>query len=91
MESTATESIKDEILAVLSHPEAEDGLYLRNFLFLHFEDERPEVHASSKQLMRALNELIRDGDIRIASFDDQVVFRLKSPLVEPMATAEGLL
>lgn len=70
------EGVKSEIIEALCHVEAEEGLYLRNFLLVHHEDSRPRVHASQEQLLDALTELIVEGAVRITESQEQVVFQL---------------
>lgn len=69
--------IKTNIIKALKHPEAADGLYLRNFLQLHEEDSRPDIPGGPDAIVSALNELIVDKKILIErGFDNDVVFRL---------------
>ena len=69
-------SIKRELLAALSHREAEDGLFFCNFQLLHEEDERPSVHGSPKALATALTELVREGQVYLWEENDRIVFKL---------------
>lgn len=64
------------IVEALSHPEAEDGLYFRNFAILHEEDCRARVAASSPEIASALTELIKEGRVKIDFDDIETVFRL---------------
>jgi hypothetical protein len=57
--------VKSQILTALSHPEAEEGLYFRNFSHLHEEDERPAVEARDEDIFEALHELISEGYVRM--------------------------
>jgi hypothetical protein len=68
--------IKKQILSVLKHPEASDGLFFRNFNNLHEEDERPAVAAEDEDLLLALNELVNEGKIRLDEIAGEVVFQL---------------
>ncbi len=66
--------VKEEILAALNHQEAEEGLYFRNFFNMHEADERQGVHADEKNIIVALNDLIKDGKVKLDSFDGDVIF-----------------
>ena len=70
--------VKDSIVGALSHSEAEDGLYFRNFFLLHEEDQRPGVKASKKDLLNALNELLEEGIVKVDFDELEVTFRLAS-------------
>ena len=74
------DKIKEQVLAALKHPEAEEGLYFRNFRNLHEEDERPAVDASQVELLDALNELIGEGKVHMDESFDEVVFYLDAQL-----------
>ena len=68
-------TVKEQILNALSHPEAEEGLYLSNLLLVHDEDTRPNVEASENEILHALEELISEGAIVLDEFSGKVVFR----------------
>ncbi len=70
------DKIKEQVLAALRHPEAEEGLYFRNFRHLHEEDERPMVNADQVELLDALNELIGEGKVQMDESCEEVVFHL---------------
>jgi len=72
----AASTIKAEILAALSHPEAEDGLYFNNLIVVHEEEERPIVHGEESQVQVALDELAREGKIVVLGEGEQRIFRL---------------
>lgn len=72
----AIPSIKAEILAALSHPEAEDGLYFNNLIVVHEEEERPIVHGEESQVNGALEELAHEGKILVLGDGEQRIFRL---------------
>lgn len=72
--STNLEEIKTQILAVLDHPEAEDGLYFRNFYQLHEEDSRALVKGSEIDILEALKQLIKEGQIHTDETGEEVVF-----------------
>lgn len=71
-----TASVEQSVLKALSHNEAEDGLYFRNFSHLHEEDKRPSVRASPKVLISALNKLLRAGKIELDFDELEITFRL---------------
>ncbi|RMG44131.1 MAG: hypothetical protein D6719_02405 [Candidatus Dadabacteria bacterium] len=68
------EKIKAQILKALHHPEADEGLYFRNFVHLHEEDERIAVEGAKIDVLDALNELIREGKVVIDDNAEEVVF-----------------
>jgi hypothetical protein len=69
-------SVKAQIVAALEHPEAEEGLYFRNFFHLHEEDERPAVEADQVSVLDALKELIAEGRVAMEEAEDEAIFRL---------------
>ena len=70
------ETVKDQVLRALQHPEADEGLYLRNFAYVHEEDERPKVEADQMELLDALNELVQEGKVILDESCEEVVFHL---------------
>ncbi len=77
--STNLEEIKTQILAVLDHPEAEDGLYLENLLAVHEEEEREAVRGSEREGLEALQELVDSGKVVVEYGDagpEKPIFRL---------------
>jgi hypothetical protein len=72
----ANTTIKSQILAALSHPEAEDGLYFNNLIVVHEEEERPIVEGDEAAVMKAIEELLEDGRIRVSGEGDQRIFQL---------------
>lgn len=74
--SPDSSQVKESIIKALSHSEAEDGLYFRNFFLLHEEDQRPSVKASPKDILEAMNQLLLEGRVRIDYDDLDVTFRL---------------
>ncbi len=68
--------LKSEILAALRHPEAQDGLYFRNFIYLHEEDERPAVHGTQEDVLTALGELVSAGLISVDESAEDPIFML---------------
>lgn len=69
-------SIKVQILKILNHPEADEGLYFRNFFLLHEEDERPALTADESEILEALNELVSEGKVKLEETDGEVIFQL---------------
>jgi hypothetical protein len=72
----ANTTIKAQILAALSHPEAEDGLYFNNLIVVHEEEERPIVEGDEAAVMAAIEELLEDGRIKVSGEGDQRIFQL---------------
>ena len=72
------QSIKSQVIAALSHPEGEEGLYLDNFYLLHELEERPIVSGSQLEILDALKELIEEGVVVTEDGERGLVFRLKS-------------
>ena len=68
--------IKEDIVSALSHPEASDGLYFRNFSNLHEEDERPAVRGSQVEILDALKLLLEEGTVTLQEGDVEAVFHL---------------
>ncbi len=66
--------IKRQIIAALTHPEAEEGLYFRNFTLLHEEDERDPVEGDQLEILEALRELIEEDRVRVDESGKEVVF-----------------
>lgn len=69
-------SVKSQILSVLQHPEAEEGLFFRNFAHLHEVDERPCVEASDAEILEALRELIQEGQVVMEGNGSDAIFQL---------------
>jgi hypothetical protein len=69
-------TIRKQILAALSHPEAEDGLYLNNLIVVHEEEERPLVEGEEADVLRILNKMVADGDISATGEGSQRIFSL---------------
>ncbi|MCB0337410.1 MAG: hypothetical protein KDD62_13935 [Bdellovibrionales bacterium] len=70
--------IKDDIIAALSHVEAEDGLYLNNLQVVHEEEERPIVRGTQLQILDALKELIDEGRVVTNEEGSDIIFMLKA-------------
>lgn len=71
-----TNNIKSEILSALAHEEAEDGLFLDNFLLNHPEDERPKVSGTEAEILACIEELIAERKVKLEETGGKVVFRL---------------
>lgn len=69
-------SIREQILAALSHPEAEDGLYFNNLIVVHEEEERPIVQGEEEEILAVITDLIDEGLISSAGDGDQRIFSL---------------
>lgn len=72
------DQVKSQILGVLSHPEAQEGLYFRNFSHLHEEDERPQVAANDEEILDALQELLKEGKVKMDDGPGEAIFYLKN-------------
>ncbi len=70
-------SIKSDILAALSHPEAEEGLYLNNLQVVHEEESREPVRGTQLEILDALKELIGEGKVGTREDSKEVIFYLK--------------
>jgi len=70
--------IKSQIVNALSHPEAEQGLYLDNLLYVHEDEERPVVEAEQEDILDSLKELINEGRISMNDEGEKIVFMLKA-------------
>ena len=69
-------SIREQIIAALSHPEAEDGLYFNNLIVVHEEEERPIVEGEEDAILKVLEELMAEGVISLSGAGAQRVFQL---------------
>jgi hypothetical protein len=70
----ADTTIKQQILAALDHPEAEDGLYFGNLTQLYEEEERPAVVGEEVDILDALKELIAEGAVSTSEGEAGVIF-----------------
>lgn len=75
--SSNKKAIKEQILHALMHPEAEEGLYFRNFYHLHEADERDPVEGDEVSILDALKELIHEGQVVADDSGEELVFSLK--------------
>jgi uncharacterized protein YfeS len=71
-----TEIIKSQIIAALSHPEAEQGLYLDNLLYVHEDEERPLVDAEQEDVLECLKDLIGEGKVKMDDEGEKIIFIL---------------
>jgi len=69
-------AIRDQILAALSHPEAEDGLYFNNLIVVHEEEERPIVEGEETLVMQVLDDMVSDGLISVSGEGSQRIYML---------------
>ena len=72
----SSESIKQQIVAALSHPEAEDGLYFNNLIVVHEEEERPIVEGSEDDILGVLESLIAKGVVSVEGEGEQRIYHL---------------
>ena len=79
-ERMSNTEIKREILAALSHPEAEDGLYFNNLIIVHEEEERPIVRGEEGEVVEALRELVKAGTVETTGNGPETIYKLKSSL-----------
>lgn len=70
-------TIKKEILAALSHPEAEDGLYFNNLIVVHEEEERPIVRGEESEIMLVLRQLVSSGEVETSGAGQETIYKLK--------------
>lgn len=68
--------VKLQIIKALEHPEAQEGLYFRNFYALHEEDEREAVEADQVVILDALKELMSEGKVVMEEGGKEAVFHL---------------
>ena len=71
-------SIRKQIIAALSHPEAEDGLYFNNLIVVHEEEERPIVEGNEAEIMAVLNKMVQEGLVSASGIGSQQIFTLTS-------------
>lgn len=71
--------IKQQIIDALKHPEAEEGLYFRNFYHLHEADERKPVQGSEVEILDALKDLLVDGAVYQDDSGEELIFFLAKP------------
>jgi hypothetical protein len=69
-------SIKKQIIAALSHPEAEDGLYFNNLIVVHEEEERPIVEGEEAVIRNVLREMVAEGVVRSTGEGAQEIFSI---------------
>jgi hypothetical protein len=69
-------SLENEILEVLQHSEAEDGLFFQNFTIVHESEERQPIQSSDTDLIRALENLIIKKQVTMGAMDGKVIFKL---------------
>ncbi|MFN4896018.1 MAG: hypothetical protein ACK5GN_05605 [Pseudomonadota bacterium] len=69
-------SIREQILAALSHPEAEDGLYFNNLIVVHEEEERPIVEGDEAVILQTLDDMVLDGTLSVTGEGSQRIYKL---------------
>ena len=83
MNQPAYRAIREQILEALRHPEAEEGLYFRNFFHLHEEDERPAVIGEQSDILKVLNDLVSEGVVSMmpgSDAEEDMIFSLVAVL-----------
>jgi hypothetical protein len=68
--------IRDQIVAALSHPEAEDGLYFNNLIVVHDEEERPIVEGDETAILQVLEDMRSEGLICVSGDGNQRIYAL---------------
>lgn len=79
MNQSAHRAMREQILAALRHPEAEEGLYFRNFFHLHEEDERPAVIGEQSEILKVLKDLVAEGIVSMmpgVEAEEDIIFAL---------------
>lgn len=71
------ETIKNQIVEALSHPEAEDGLYFNNLIVVHEEEERAIVAGDEREIRSALEQLKQAGRIEVLGDGEAAIFQLR--------------
>jgi hypothetical protein len=69
-------SIREQILAALSHPEAEDGLYFNNLIVVHEEEERPIVEGDEGVILQTLDDMVLEGTLSVTGEGAQRIYML---------------
>lgn len=68
--------IKEQIVAALSHPEAEDGLYFNNLIVVHEEEERPIVEGDETVILQVLDDMVIEGIVSVSGEGSQRIYML---------------
>jgi hypothetical protein len=74
--SMSNNSIREQIMAALSHPEAEDGLYFNNLIVVHEEEERPIVEGDETIILQVLDDMVFDGTLSVSGEGSQKIYML---------------
>lgn len=69
-------SMQDQIIAALSHPEAEDGLYFNNLIVVHEEEERPIVEGDESSILQVLDAMVAEGVVSVKGEGSQRIYML---------------
>lgn len=68
--------IREQILAALRHPEAEDGLYFNNLIVVHEEEERPIVEGHENDIQAVLDSMISEGVLSVVGEGNQRIYAI---------------
>ena len=75
-EIMASNTIREQILAALRHPEAEDGLYFNNLIVVHEEEERPIVEGHENDIQAVLDSMISEGELSVVGEGPQRIYAI---------------
>ncbi len=75
-EIMASNIIREQILAALRHPEAEDGLYFNNLIVVHEEEERPIVEGHENDIQAVLDSMISEGELSVVGEGPQRIYAI---------------
>lgn len=70
------ELIREQILAALKHPEAEDGLYFNNLIVVHEEEERPIVEGAETEVQKVLDTMVEEGELTVVGEGSQRIYSI---------------
>lgn len=70
------ELIREQILAALKHPEAEDGLYFNNLIVVHEEEERPIVEGAEMEVQKVLDTMVEEGELTVVGEGSQRIYSI---------------
>lgn len=70
------ETIREQILAALKHPEAEDGLYFNNLIVVHEEEERPIVEGAEADVQKVLDAMVEAGELTVVGEGSQKIYSI---------------
>jgi hypothetical protein len=75
-EIMTSNTIREQILAALRHPEAEDGLYFNNLIVVHEEEERPIVEGHENDIQAVLDSMISEGVLSVVGEGTQRIYAI---------------